>query len=64
MFEITQCSGIDIKPYSVFPTEEETLLTPNSVFRISSVSKLENGSDHIKMVEIAGTELDKLIVIS
>lgn len=54
--ELTSCRGREISQYSAVVTESETLLPPNSKFKVDSTFDAGNGLIIIQLIEIPPTD--------
>eukprot|EP01126_Amoeba_proteus_P014730 TRINITY_DN1650_c1_g1_i5.p1 TRINITY_DN1650_c1_g1~~TRINITY_DN1650_c1_g1_i5.p1 ORF type:complete len:366 (-),score=106.55 TRINITY_DN1650_c1_g1_i5:43-1140(-) len=63
LFEIEQYSGRNIKDFSLIPEEEEVLLPPNTVFEVVSVERRTSKFYFVRLKEIVGEDLFKMIEI-
>ena len=52
IFQIDVCSGVNIKPYSAIPGEDEILLMAGSKFVIKSIKEWRHGITEVRMVQV------------
>ena len=52
IFQIDVCSGVNVRPYSAIPQEDEILLMPGSRFRIRSIKKWRHGITEVRMEQL------------